>query len=123
MGALEELQADYNCEMLFVESGGDNLAANYSRELADYIIYVSVNSACIGDRYTDIVSCLFQVVGSYRPFMWSFANRLHVRRLTSLEVTSELHLDVSICPSIEIDVRHLSEFHARAVQAFLKVTF
>ena len=26
--------------MLFVESGGDNLAANYSRELADYIIYV-----------------------------------------------------------------------------------
>jgi hypothetical protein len=25
---------------LFVESGGDNLAANYSRELADYIIYV-----------------------------------------------------------------------------------
>lgn len=26
--------------MLFVESGGDNLAANYSRELADFIIYV-----------------------------------------------------------------------------------
>lgn len=26
--------------MLFVESGGDNLAANYSRELADYIVYV-----------------------------------------------------------------------------------
>jgi len=26
--------------MLLVESGGDNLAANYSRELADYIIYV-----------------------------------------------------------------------------------
>ncbi|KAM0753711.1 urease accessory protein UreG [Meredithblackwellia eburnea MCA 4105] len=40
MGALEELQATYNCELLFVESGGDNLAANYSRELADYIIYV-----------------------------------------------------------------------------------
>lgn len=40
MNALEELQADYNCEMLFVESGGDNLAANYSRELADCIIYV-----------------------------------------------------------------------------------
>jgi Ni2+-binding GTPase involved in maturation of urease and hydrogenase len=27
-------------QLLFVESGGDNLAANYSRELADYIIYV-----------------------------------------------------------------------------------
>lgn len=40
MHALEELQAEYECELLFVESGGDNLAANYSRELADYIIYV-----------------------------------------------------------------------------------
>ncbi|PIL25300.1 hypothetical protein GSI_13189 [Ganoderma sinense ZZ0214-1] len=40
MGALETLQAKYECQMLFVESGGDNLAANYSRELADYIIYV-----------------------------------------------------------------------------------
>lgn len=40
MGALESLQARYGCQMLFVESGGDNLAANYSRELADYIIYV-----------------------------------------------------------------------------------
>merc|ERR1712187_269226 len=27
-------------ELLFCESGGDNLAANFSRELADYIIYV-----------------------------------------------------------------------------------
>lgn len=40
LGALEELQAKFGCELLFVESGGDNLAANYSRELADYIIYV-----------------------------------------------------------------------------------
>jgi len=40
MGALETLQAKYGCQLLFVESGGDNLAANYSRELADYIIYV-----------------------------------------------------------------------------------
>ncbi|KAG6336266.1 hypothetical protein ID866_2820 [Astraeus odoratus] len=39
-GALETLQAKYGCQILFVESGGDNLAANYSRELADYIIYV-----------------------------------------------------------------------------------
>lgn len=27
-------------DLMFVESGGDNLAANFSRELADYIIYV-----------------------------------------------------------------------------------
>ncbi|KAJ7505567.1 CobW/HypB/UreG, nucleotide-binding domain-containing protein [Mycena galericulata] len=40
MGALETLQATFSCQMLLVESGGDNLAANYSRELADYIIYV-----------------------------------------------------------------------------------
>lgn len=40
MHALEELQAEFDTELLFVESGGDNLAANYSRELADYIIYV-----------------------------------------------------------------------------------
>ncbi|KAJ7600951.1 CobW/HypB/UreG, nucleotide-binding domain-containing protein [Mycena floridula] len=40
MGALETLQAKFDCQMLIVESGGDNLAANYSRELADYIIYV-----------------------------------------------------------------------------------
>ncbi|TFK97321.1 urease accessory protein UreG [Pterulicium gracile] len=40
MGALETLHAKFGCQLLFVESGGDNLAANYSRELADYIIYV-----------------------------------------------------------------------------------
>lgn len=46
MGALETLQAKFNCQILFVESGGDNLAANYSRELADYIIYVIDVSVC-----------------------------------------------------------------------------
>ena len=40
MGALEALQAKFGCQIMLVESGGDNLAANYSRELADYIIYV-----------------------------------------------------------------------------------
>jgi urease accessory protein len=38
--ALEELHAIHQPEILLIESGGDNLAANYSRELADYIIYV-----------------------------------------------------------------------------------
>ncbi|WOO79327.1 urease accessory UreG-like protein [Vanrija pseudolonga] len=38
--ALEELHAQFDTQLLLVESGGDNLAANYSRELADYIIYV-----------------------------------------------------------------------------------
>jgi len=31
---------DNKIELLFVESGGDNLAAHYSRELADFTIYV-----------------------------------------------------------------------------------
>jgi urease accessory protein len=38
--ALEELMAQVRPELLFVESGGDNLAAQYSRELVDYTIYV-----------------------------------------------------------------------------------
>ncbi|RKO83840.1 CobW/HypB/UreG, nucleotide-binding domain-containing protein, partial [Blyttiomyces helicus] len=40
LGALEELQATCDTQLLLIESGGDNLAANYSRELADFIIYV-----------------------------------------------------------------------------------
>ncbi|KAI8619978.1 urease accessory protein UreG [Chytriomyces sp. MP71] len=40
LGALETLHQKYKCGMLLIESGGDNLAANYSRELADFIIYV-----------------------------------------------------------------------------------
>ncbi|MBL8950095.1 MAG: urease accessory protein UreG [Myxococcaceae bacterium] len=38
--ALEELMKAVRPELLFVESGGDNLAAQYSRELVDYTLYV-----------------------------------------------------------------------------------
>lgn len=38
--ALENLHAKFRTDILLIESGGDNLAANYSRELADFIIYV-----------------------------------------------------------------------------------
>ena len=38
--ALDELMEQFRPQLLFVESGGDNLAAQYSRELADYTIYV-----------------------------------------------------------------------------------
>ena len=38
--ALEEQMRRFQPELLFVESGGDNLTAQYSRELADYTIYV-----------------------------------------------------------------------------------
>ena len=54
LGALEELQAAYGCEMLFVESGGDNLAANYSRELADYVSRVeSSGGTSLGSARAD----------------------------------------------------------------------
>lgn len=40
LAALEDLHREFTSDILLIESGGDNLAANYSRELADYIIYV-----------------------------------------------------------------------------------
>jgi urease accessory protein len=38
--ALEELHARFNPQLMLIESGGDNLAAHFSRELADFTIYV-----------------------------------------------------------------------------------
>lgn len=38
--ALQQLHRKFQTDVLLIESGGDNLAANYSRELADFIIYV-----------------------------------------------------------------------------------
>ena len=38
--ALDALMRSLHPELLFVESGGDNLAAQFSRDLADYTIYV-----------------------------------------------------------------------------------
>ena len=40
LAALTDLHNEFSTELLLIESGGDNLAANYSRELADFIIYV-----------------------------------------------------------------------------------
>jgi urease accessory protein len=40
LDALQGLMKDVAPELLFVESGGDNLAAQYSRELVDFTIYV-----------------------------------------------------------------------------------
>jgi urease accessory protein len=40
MVALDTLMRAISPELLFVESGGDNLAAQFSRDLADYTIYV-----------------------------------------------------------------------------------
>ncbi|GAM82296.1 hypothetical protein ANO11243_002750 [Dothideomycetidae sp. 11243] len=40
LAALTDLHHEFATQLLLIESGGDNLAANYSRELADFIIYV-----------------------------------------------------------------------------------
>ncbi|KAL8409446.1 hypothetical protein RB594_007761 [Gaeumannomyces avenae] len=41
LAALEDLHRGLGgADLLLIESGGDNLAANYSRELADFIVYV-----------------------------------------------------------------------------------
>ncbi|OCK88681.1 urease accessory protein [Cenococcum geophilum 1.58] len=40
LAALEDLHRAFDADLLLIESGGDNLAANYSRELADFIVYV-----------------------------------------------------------------------------------
>ncbi|MEI7533574.1 MAG: urease accessory protein UreG [Verrucomicrobiae bacterium] len=46
--ALEELHAKFKPQILFIESGGDNLAACFSRELADFTIQVI--DVCGGDK-------------------------------------------------------------------------
>ena len=46
--ALEELHAKFAPQLLFIESGGDNLAACFSRELADFTIQVI--DVCGGDK-------------------------------------------------------------------------
>jgi urease accessory protein len=40
LDALGQLMAKFHPDLLFVESGGDNLAAQFSRELADFTVYV-----------------------------------------------------------------------------------
>lgn len=45
---LEELHAKFKPQILFIESGGDNLAACFSRELADFTIQVI--DVCGGDK-------------------------------------------------------------------------
>jgi len=40
LDALDRLMSKFRPDLLFVESGGDNLAAQFSRELADFTIYV-----------------------------------------------------------------------------------
>ncbi|WP_296824606.1 urease accessory protein UreG [Sulfurovum sp.] len=38
--AIEELEAAFDPDIIFVESGGDNLSATFSYELIDYYLYV-----------------------------------------------------------------------------------
>ena len=38
--ACEDLTEKHGCDIILLESGGDNLAADFSRELADFTVYV-----------------------------------------------------------------------------------
>lgn len=67
MGALETLQHKFGCQLLLVESGGDNLAANYSRELADFIIYVIDVSVRVKAECVDVSMILTPI----SPFLLS----------------------------------------------------
>lgn len=40
MLACEDLTKKFQCDIILLESGGDNLAADFSRELADFTVYV-----------------------------------------------------------------------------------
>jgi len=40
LAAAEKLTREFHPKLILLESGGDNLSANFSRELADFIIYV-----------------------------------------------------------------------------------
>jgi len=56
MEEVKELTKTFQPDLVIIESGGDNLAANYSRELADYIIYVI-------DVAGWYMSCIFNFMG------------------------------------------------------------
>jgi urease accessory protein len=47
LAPLEELTSLFTTQLLLLESGGDNLAANFSRELADFIVYVIDVAGCV----------------------------------------------------------------------------
>ncbi len=47
--ALETLQERSNPDIVFIESGGDNVMSTFSSSLADYVIFVLDTSA--GDKY------------------------------------------------------------------------
>ena len=48
LSEVESLTGKFRPEFCLLESGGDNLAANFSRELADFIVYVI--DVCGGDK-------------------------------------------------------------------------
>lgn len=44
MLACEELTMKHGCNLILLESGGDNLAADFSRELADFTVSDSMRT-------------------------------------------------------------------------------
>ena len=66
MEEVRQLTREFLPQIVIIESGGDNLAANFSRELADYIIYViDVAGALLSDRrsYVLLMCCCLWLTG------------------------------------------------------------
>jgi hypothetical protein len=68
MTECETLTLKFKPDLLIVESGGDNLAATFSRELADFIIYV-IDVA--GGMTVVLLLCIFYLL-DYHSFCISF---------------------------------------------------
>jgi len=61
MLACEELTLKHGCNLILLESGGDNLSADFSRELADFTVSGSI---CVIDQYHLaflIIRCMKQI--------------------------------------------------------------
>lgn len=50
MLACEELTMKHGCNLILLESGGDNLAADFSRELADFTVSDSIRKLLVVDQ-------------------------------------------------------------------------
>ncbi|CEP15607.1 hypothetical protein [Parasitella parasitica] len=66
LNALETLHSKFNTQLLLIESGGDNLAANYSRELGIFsvvsVIYI-VNTDLLSVYIADYIIYVIDVAG------------------------------------------------------------
>jgi urease accessory protein len=70
LAAIEEMNAKFpDAELCFVESGGDNLAATFSPELADLTVYVI--DVAEGEKYLAREDLVSRAPRVKRPFVFT----------------------------------------------------